>query len=83
MVEAELAEAERINDLAARRNDQITFVLQIIAARHQAKLTQTEFAKLLGMTRSYIARIEGGKVSPTVETLNRLARALGKQWRLV
>jgi len=49
----------------------------LAAARQAAGLTQTELAARLGTTQSAVARLERGSVSPTVETLRRLADSLG------
>ena len=45
--------------------------------RTDAGLTQTELAERMGTTQSAIARMEGGGVRPTLETLEKLARAIG------
>ena len=42
-------------------------------------LTQAEMAARMGTTQSAIARMEGGGVRPTLETLERLARAVGQE----
>ena len=39
-------------------------------------ITQEELAAAVGMMRSNISRIEGGKHSPTLETMERIAKAL-------
>lgn len=45
--------------------------------RVDAGLTQGELAERMGTTQSAIARMEGGGVRPTLETLEKLARAIG------
>ena len=49
------------------------------AARRRAGLSQVELAERTGMTQPAIARLERGLVSPTVMTLDRVARALGTE----
>jgi len=44
--------------------------------RLAAGLSQRELARLAGVSQSLIAKIEGGKVNPRVETLERIMRAL-------
>lgn len=45
--------------------------------RTEAGLTQAELAERMGTTQSAIARMEGGGVRPTLETLEKLAAAVG------
>lgn len=45
-------------------------------ARYEAGLTQLELAKKSGLSTNYISRIERADVSPTIETLEKLAKAL-------
>jgi len=45
--------------------------------RRDAGLTQEQFAESLGMQSSAISRLERGVVSPSLEMVDRVARALG------
>jgi ribosome-binding protein aMBF1 (putative translation factor) len=45
--------------------------------RTDAGMTQAELAVRMGTTQSAIARMEGGGVRPTLETLEKLAHAVG------
>lgn len=45
--------------------------------RKAAKLTQTELEDRSGLPQSHISRIENGKLSPSRETLTKIASALG------
>ena len=45
--------------------------------RCDAGLTQAELAHRMGTTQSAIARMEGGGVRPTLETLEKLGKAIG------
>lgn len=45
--------------------------------RSDAGLTQAELAERMGTTQSAIARMEGGGSRPTLETLEKLAAAVG------
>ena len=47
--------------------------------RTEAGLTQAELAKRMGTTQSAIARMEGGGSRPTLETLEKLAAAVGAE----
>lgn len=50
---------------------------QIRSLRTEAGLTQKELAERMGSSQSVVARLEGGGVFPTIETLERVAAALG------
>ena len=54
----------------------------MIGARVAAGLTQEALADRMGTTQSAVARLEGGRVSPTVETLRKYAKAVGKRLRV-
>ena len=45
--------------------------------RQRAGLTQAELAKRAGTTQSAISRLENGRVRPSLETIERLAKACG------
>jgi transcriptional regulator with XRE-family HTH domain len=47
--------------------------------RTEARLTQAELAEKMGTTQSAIARMEGGGTRPTLETLERIAVAVGSE----
>jgi transcriptional regulator with XRE-family HTH domain len=46
------------------------------AIREGKKLSQGDIEKRCGLLRSYISRVEGGHTIPSVETLEKFARAL-------
>ena len=56
---------------------------EMIRARSEAGPTQEALAERMGTTQSAIARLEGGRVSPSVETLRRYAEDVGKRLRVV
>ena len=61
----------------ARADDEFTLIEALVRARTAAKLTQAKLARRLGTTQSAIARLEGGRVSPSFATLRRYAEATG------
>ena len=65
------AEIERLNAAVA-----------VSRAREEARLTQEQLAERSGVSRVTINRIERGKLNPSMKTLSRLARAMGKQERV-
>lgn len=64
------AEQERLTEYAA-------IAAQIILYRTRNRLTQEELARRVGTSHSAISRIESGQHRTSVETLRRIARALG------
>lgn len=61
----------------ARVDDEFKLIEALVSARTAAKLTQAELARRLGTTQSAVARLEGGRVSPSLATLRRYAEATG------
>ncbi|TCS93725.1 Xre family transcriptional regulator [Tepidimonas ignava] len=54
----------------------------LIEARARAGLSQAEMAQRMGTTQSAIARLESGRTSPTLRTLQRYAHAVGARLRV-
>ncbi len=61
----------------ARADEEYALIEAMLRARTAAKLTRAELAERLGMTRSAVARLENGQVSPSLKTLRRYAEATG------
>lgn len=55
----------------------------LIQARTAAGLSQSELARRMKTSQSYIARIEGGKVRPSTDALERFARATRTRLRII
>jgi transcriptional regulator with XRE-family HTH domain len=51
----------------------------VYSLRTKAGLTQAELAERMGTTQSAIARMEGGGSRPTLETLEKIAGAVGAE----
>lgn len=49
----------------------------VLDVRSRVGLTQAELAWKMGTTQPVVARLEGGRVRPSMRTLERLARATG------
>ena len=54
----------------------------LVEARTRAGLSQTQLARRMKTSQSYVARIEGGKVRPSTEALERFAQATGTRLRI-
>lgn len=52
----------------------------LLQARKEAKMTQSELAKQVGTTKSYISKIENGVIEPGVGLFLRIISALGFQF---
>lgn len=50
---------------------------RIKAAREQAHITQSELAKIIGLSTHYVSAIERGIKTPKLETFVAIAKALG------
>ena len=55
----------------------------LIQARTAAGLSQSQLARRMKTSQSYIARIEGGKVRPSTDALERFAQATRTRLRIV
>ena len=55
----------------------------LLEARREAKVTQSELAKRISATKSYISRIENGSINPSVGTFYRIMNALGLRVEIV
>lgn len=59
------------------------FIKEIIKqTRVEQGVTQSELAERIGCTQKDISRFESGKVSPSAEKLEQIAKALGYTWKL-
>jgi ribosome-binding protein aMBF1 (putative translation factor) len=62
--------------------EEFALASQIIGARAQAGLSQSELAERMKTSQSSIARLEGGRTTPSVRTLEKLAAATGTKLRI-
>src|SRR5919108_2896355 len=71
---------ERIRERLAHADDGWFFAQiadQVADRRKDLELSQAELAELVGTTQSAIARLEGGGRPPRIDTLLRIADAVG------
>ena len=54
----------------------------IILARKEKNLTQKELSQLTGITQADLSKIENGNANPSLNTLLKLAKGLGKKLRV-
>ena len=50
------------------------------AIRQEAGITQAELGHAVGLSRMYIALVEGGQRNPSVPVAKKIAAALGFDW---
>ncbi|PID83220.1 transcriptional regulator [Candidatus Campbellbacteria bacterium] len=55
----------------------------LINERKESGLTQQEIADKLGKDKTYISKIENGKVTPSVDLFYRYVQAIGKRVEIV
>lgn len=65
-----------------KADTEFALVEALVRARTEAKMSQADVAKRIGTTQSAIARLEGGKVSPSISTLRRYAEATGSKLQI-
>lgn len=75
---------KQMNDSAFREEHEATraefeVARALIEARVSLNMTQKELAERSGIRQSNISRIENGTCSPTIATLQLLAKGLGKE----
>lgn len=78
-LKAKLLQDPAFRDAYAEADAEYRVLEAMIRARAEAGLTQAEVAQIAGTTQSSIARLESGRVSPSVATLRKYARAVGKR----
>jgi predicted transcriptional regulator len=61
--------------LSARRRELID---ELVRARRESDVSQTEIAARMGTSQSAVARLEGGELDARLSTLERYAAALGR-----
>ena len=66
----------------AEADAEYSVIEAMLRARAEAGLTQAALAERMGTTQSAVARLEGGRVSPTVDTLRKYAKAVGKRLKV-
>jgi transcriptional regulator with XRE-family HTH domain len=57
--------------------DEFGIARELIAARASMGLTQADVAQRMGTTQSAVARLESGKRSPSLRSVQRYAQAIG------
>ena len=70
-------------DAYAALGEEFDLARALIEARTAAGLSQSQLARRMKTSQSYIARIEGGQVRPSTDALERFAHATRTRLRIV
>ena len=70
---------EDVRNELKKNEAEYKIIEEIILARKERNLTQKDLAELVGTKQSNISRLESGNYNPTIDFLNKIASAIGKQ----
>ena len=62
--------------------DEYQIIENIVKARIEAHMTQTQLSEITGITQSDISKIENGNGNPSLKTLKKIAYAFGKKLKI-
>ena len=65
------------NILWAMKSEQVKLGRNLKSIRTKKGISQGGIARTLGVGRSFITNIENGKTNPTLDTIARIAKAIG------
>jgi len=61
--------------------EEFALIEALIEARTKADLTQQQVAERMHTSQSYVAKLEGGRINPSINALRRYAKATGTKLR--
>jgi DNA-binding XRE family transcriptional regulator len=70
---------KEVQDELKKNEADYKIIEEIIMARREKNLTQKDLAKLIGTRQSNISRLESGNYNPSLDFLNKIAHAVGKE----
>ena len=62
--------------------DEYQIIENIVKARIEAHMTQTQLSEVTGITQSDISKIENGNGNPSLKALRKIAHAFGKKLKI-
>lgn len=77
-IKAEMLKAEEFKAEFMKLKPRYEAIEQIIKARKEQNITQSELAKRVGTQKSNISRLESGNYNPSLDFLVKVAESLGK-----
>jgi len=72
--------SKKRQDEILKRARYLKAAIELKKLRKELKISQEELARKMKVKREFIARIESGEQNITIETLNRVAEATGKEF---
>ena len=81
-VKREFMEDEEFAREYERLRPRYELIEQIIIARKEKNLTQSDLAKLVGTQKSNISRFESGNYNPSLDFIIKIAQCLGKELKI-
>jgi len=66
----------------AALDEEFTLAAELTKARTSADISQEEIAKRMHTSQPAVARLEGGRGNPSIDTLRRYARATGTRLKI-
>lgn len=78
-VKSELLTDEEFRSEYDKLKPRYEIIEQIIKARKNQNMTQSELAKRVGTQKSNISRLESGNYNPSLDFLIKVAHSLGKE----
>ena len=82
VVERELMKDEEFAREYEKLRPRYELIAQIINARKEQNLTQSDLAKLMGTQKSNISRFESGNYNPSLDFIIKIAQCLGKELKI-
>lgn len=81
-IKSELMLDEKVKKEYEKLQPRYEVISQIIDARKEQNMTQSELAKRMGTQKSNISRLESGNYNPSLDFLIKAAHALGKNLKI-
>lgn len=78
-IKSELMLDDEFKEEYDRLKPRYDVISQIIEARKENNMTQSDLAKMVGTQKSNISRLESGNYNPSLDMLIKVARCLGKE----
>lgn len=81
-IKQKLLENDDVKKEYDRLGPRYELISQIIEARKEQNLSQSDLAKRIGTQKSNISRLESGNYNPSLDFLVKIAHSLGKEIKI-